>query len=54
LITTAFLNKDKNIVVIVMNSTETAQPFYLWMDDKEAKSESPAHSMMTLVFPRTI
>jgi glucosylceramidase len=54
LITTAFLNKDKNIVVVVMNSTETAQPFYLWMDNKEAKSESPAHSMMTLVFPRAI
>ncbi|HWD92012.1 MAG TPA: glycoside hydrolase family 30 protein [Verrucomicrobiae bacterium] len=52
LITTAFLNNDKNIVVIVMNSTAKAQPFYLWMDDKEAKSQSPAHSIMTLVLPQ--
>jgi glucosylceramidase len=54
LITTGFLNKDKNIVVIVMNSSEKAQPFYLWMNDKEAKSESPAHSIMTLVLPEKI
>lgn len=54
LITTAFLNKDKNVVVVVMNSSEKAQPFYLWMSDKEAKSESPAHSIMTLVLPEKI
>jgi glucosylceramidase len=54
LITTAFLNKDKNIVVIVMNSSEKAQPFYLWMDNKEAKSDSPAHSIMTFVLPQKI
>ena len=49
LITTAFVNKNGNIVVIVMNSSETNQPFYLWMDNKAAKSDSPAHSIMTLV-----
>jgi glucosylceramidase len=54
LLTTAFLNKDKTIIVIVMNSSEKAQPFYLWMDDKAAKSESPAHSIMTFVLPPKI
>ncbi|HXS69879.1 MAG TPA: glycoside hydrolase family 30 protein [Candidatus Polarisedimenticolia bacterium] len=49
LITTAFLNKDKNIVVVVMNSTEKDQPFYLWMDNMAAKSASPAHSIMTFI-----
>ena len=49
LITTAFLNTDGKIAVIVMNSSETNQPFYLWMNNKAAKSDSPAHSIMTLV-----
>jgi glucosylceramidase len=54
LLTTAFVNKDSNVVVIVMNSSETAQPFYLWIDNKAAKSESPAHSIMTFVVSQTI
>jgi hypothetical protein len=29
LLTTAFLNKDKNLAVIVMNGREKDQPFYL-------------------------
>ena len=49
LITTAFVNQDKNVVVVVMNSTEHDQPFYLWMDNMAAKSASPAHSIITLV-----
>jgi glucosylceramidase len=49
LLTTAFVNKNGNIVVVVMNSSEDDQPFYLWMDNKAAKSESPAHSIMTFV-----
>jgi glucosylceramidase len=49
LLTTAFLNKDGKIAVIVMNLTDTDEPFYLWMKNKAAKSDSPAHSIMTLV-----
>ena len=49
LLTTAFLNKDGRIAVIVMNSSETEQPFYLWIGGKAAETSSPAHSIMTLV-----
>lgn len=49
LIATAFSNTNHDIVVVVMNSSETNQPFYLWLNEKAAKSESPAHSIMTFV-----
>jgi glucosylceramidase len=45
------VNQDHKVVVVVMNSSTNAQPFYLWMNNKAAKSESPAHSIMTLVVP---
>jgi glucosylceramidase len=53
LITTGFLNKDGKIAVIVMNSTDMDQPFYLWMDKKAAKTDSPPHSIMTFVISKT-
>lgn len=49
IITTAFSNPNGKVVVVVMNSSETNQPFYLWLNEKAAKSESPAHSIMTFV-----
>jgi len=49
LLTTAFLNKDGKIAVIVMNPSEKEQPFYLSLDGKAAQTSSPAHSIMTLV-----
>ena len=49
LLTTAFLNKDGRIAVIVMNVSETEQPFYLSIEGKTAETSSPAHSIMTLV-----
>ncbi|HVU08493.1 MAG TPA: glycoside hydrolase family 30 protein [Verrucomicrobiae bacterium] len=49
LLTTAFLNRDGKIAVVVMNSSDTNQPFLLWIKNKAAKTESPAHSIMTLV-----
>lgn len=49
LLTTGFLNKDGKIAVIVMNPTGTNQPFYLWMQGRAAKTDSPAHSIMTLI-----
>jgi glucosylceramidase len=52
LLTTAFLNKDGKIAVIVLNSSDTNQPFYLWMNNKAAKTDSPPHSIMTLVVSR--
>ena len=49
LLTTAFLNPDGKIAVIVLNLTDEAQPFNLWVNGKSAKSTSPAHSIITLV-----
>lgn len=49
LLTTAFLNKDGRIAVIVMNVSNTEQPFYLSIEGKTAETSSPAHSIMTLV-----
>jgi len=49
LLTTAFLNPDGKITVIVLNLTDEAQPFNFWLDGKSAKSASPAHSIITLV-----
>jgi glucosylceramidase len=35
--------------VIVMNPSDTEQPFYLWMAGQAAQTVSPAHSILTLV-----
>jgi glucosylceramidase len=48
LLTTAFLNRDGRIVVIVMNASAKAQPFFLWLAGRAAFTGSPAHSIMTL------
>jgi len=47
--TTAFLNEDGTIAVVVLNATEKAEPFVLWVDGKAAKTESPAHSIISMV-----
>ncbi len=49
LLTTAFENKNGRIAVVVMNSSDTEQPFFLWLNGKAAKTSSPPHSIMTLV-----
>jgi glucosylceramidase len=49
LLTTAFLNQDGKIAVIVMNMSGTNAPFSLWMNNRAAKSDSPAHSIMTVI-----
>ena len=51
LLTTAFLNTDNTLAVVVMNTGDAPQPFFLWLDNKAAKTEAPAHSIMTLVCP---
>jgi glucosylceramidase len=53
LLTTAFLNEDGAVSVVVLNTSEKAEPFLLWLDGRAAKTESPAHSIMTLVVPGT-
>jgi glucosylceramidase len=49
LLTTAFLNPDHSIAVIVMNNSDQPQPFFLWLNGQATKAESPAHSIQTLI-----
>jgi glucosylceramidase len=49
LLTTAFLNRDGKIAVVVLNLSDEAQPFNLSLDGKAARNISPAHSIITLV-----
>ncbi|MEI9960321.1 MAG: glycoside hydrolase family 30 protein [Limisphaerales bacterium] len=49
LMTTAFLNQDGKIAVIVLNLSDKPQLFNLWLGGKTVKSTSPAHSIITLV-----
>jgi len=48
--TTAFLNPDGKIAVVVMNRTEQAVPFALRYNNRAARTVSPARSIMTLRF----
>ena len=48
--TTAFLNPDGTIAVVVMNRTERMLPFALKYNSLAACTSSPAHSIMTLRF----
>jgi glucosylceramidase len=48
--TTAFLNPDGTIAVVVMNRTEQAVPFAVQCHDQAARTISPPHSIMTLRF----
>jgi len=50
LLATAFLNPDGKIATVVMNQTDKASEFYTWIDGKAVKTNSPAHSIVTLVW----
>jgi glucosylceramidase len=47
--TTAFRNPDGSVAVVVMNQTDKAQDFQLWINGQAAGSTAAAHSIMTLV-----
>ncbi|HTI90490.1 MAG TPA: glycoside hydrolase family 30 protein [Puia sp.] len=47
--TTAFVNKDGSIVVIVMNDTDKSWPYHLMMKGQAAVTESLPHSIATLI-----
>jgi glucosylceramidase len=49
LLTTAFLNPDGKIAVIILNLTDQTEAFNLWLGGKSVKNTSPAHSIITLV-----
>ncbi len=48
-LTTAFVNPDGTIAVVVMNRTNDDIPFKLWMKKKATPLNSPAHSIETIV-----
>ena len=47
--TTAFINSDGKIAVVVLNTSDDALDYTLWIDGKGAKTKSLAHSINTLV-----
>lgn len=51
LLSTAFVNPDGTIVVVVMNQTDRDIEFKTWMNGMAAQTKSPAHSIITLVIP---
>lgn len=50
LLTTAFINTDGKIAVVVMNQSDTKLPYHLCIAGKATKSISLPHSIQTLVF----
>src|SRR5437867_60864 len=50
LLSTAFINPDGKISVVVMNKTDQKIPYYLWLNGNAAEVSSLAHSIQTLVF----
>jgi glucosylceramidase len=50
LLTTAFLNPDGKVVVIVMNQGSSNTPYFLWINGKAAEVKAPPHSIATLIF----
>jgi len=49
LLTTAFLNSDGKLAVVVMNQGDQEIPYHLWIEGQAAAVTSPAHSIQTLV-----
>ena len=50
LMTTAFKNPDGKVVVIVMNQSDKAATYNLWVNGKAAVTEALPHSISTLIF----
>jgi glucosylceramidase len=47
--TTAFINTDGTIAVVVLNLTGKENDFQVWMNNKSVNSHSPANSIITVV-----
>ena len=50
LLSTAFINPDGKISVVVMNKSDKKISYYLWLDGEAAEVSSLPHSIQTLVF----
>src|SRR4029077_21025547 len=52
LLSTAFVNPDGKVSVVVMNKTDQKIPYFLWLDGSAAEVSSLPHSIQPLVFGR--
>ena len=50
LLSTAFVNPDGTVAVVVMNKTDQKIAYHLWVDGNAAEVSSLPHSIQTLVF----
>ena len=50
LLTTAFINTDGTVAVVVMNQSDKKVSYNLWINGQAAAASSPPHSIETLVF----
>jgi glucosylceramidase len=50
LLSTAFINPDGGVSVVVMNKSDQAVSYFLWLDGNAAEVSSLPHSIQTLVF----
>ena len=50
LLSTAFVNPDGKVSVVVMNASDQKVSYHLWLDGNAAEVNSPPHSIQTLVF----
>ncbi|PYO08342.1 MAG: glycosyl hydrolase [Gemmatimonadetes bacterium] len=50
LLSTAFINPDGKVSVVVMNKTDQKISYYLWLDGNAAEVSTLPHSIQTLVF----
>jgi glucosylceramidase len=50
LLSTAFINPDGTVSVVVMNKTDQKIAYFLWVDGNAAEVSSLPHSIQTLVF----
>jgi glucosylceramidase len=49
LLSTAFVNTDGKLSVVVMNKSDKAINYFLWLDGQAAEVNTPPHSIQTLV-----
>jgi len=50
LLSTAFVNRDGKVAVVVMNTSDKKISYYLWLDGNAAEVSILPHSIQTLVF----
>ena len=47
---TSFLNTDGKVVTVIMNATDTAVDYNLYVKNSKAKIQIPAHGIQTLIY----